>query len=63
MEDLTLIKDYTTPSGKEYKAGQKYAGCRDTYVRLLAEGICEPIKGDKKPKKKTKKTVEDGNIN
>lgn len=58
--EIILIKDFTSPQGRLYPAGTTYSCCRDTYNRLLAEGICDAIKGEKKLKKKTKKTIEDG---
>lgn len=53
---IVLIKDFISPSGREYKEGSQYDCCRATYKKLLEEGICKPLKGDKKVNKKVKKS-------
>ncbi len=54
MNDTKLIKDYTSEHGRVYPAGNYIACCRETYVKLVEEGIAERQPGDK-PKKKSKK--------
>ena len=58
MAEIILIKDWVSGQGKELKSGDKIDICRETYDKLIEEGICEPLKNEwgKKPKKKTKKT-------
>ena len=52
---IVLIKDFISPSGREYKEGSQYDCCRATYKKLLEDGFCKPLKGDKKVKKSVKK--------
>ena len=62
---IEIIKDFISPTGREYKEGSKYDCCRSTYKKLLEDGYCNPVKGDKKIKKKVKKTnkiEKDGDI-
>ena len=60
MENIKLIKEYKSNHGRIYPAGSKIACCRDTYKMLLENGYCEPMKGDKKVKKKIKIEKKDG---
>ena len=61
--EVTLIKDFISPQGREYKAGSLYFCCRDTYKKLVETGYCEALPGEKKTKKKTKKIEENGCTN
>ena len=48
--EITLIQDFTSPQGRLYPAGSKYSCDRDTYKRLVSEGMCEALEGEKKTK-------------
>tara|TARA_R100001086_G_scaffold146577_1_gene77550 strand:- start:2054 stop:2242 length:189 start_codon:yes stop_codon:yes gene_type:complete len=59
MEDTLLKIDYTNNHGRIYPAGTYIACDRETYLKLLEAGHCEPHKEDKKVRK-SKKTKKDG---
>ena len=59
MKDTKLLKDYTSEHGRHYPAGSYIACCRETYNKLVDEGIAERHPGDK-PKKQSKKIKADG---
>lgn len=61
--DIILLKDYTIAQGRLFPKGSTLSCDRKTYEKLLAEGICDAIPGEKKIKKSKKKTETDGNNN
>ena len=61
--EITLLKEWINGQGKELSAGAKVDICRDTYKKLVSDRICDPLPGEKKAKKKTKKIKIDGDTN
>jgi hypothetical protein len=57
---IILTDKWTSAQGKNLVAGDKIDCNRATYLELLKDGKCEPLPGDKKNKKKSKKIKEDG---
>jgi hypothetical protein len=60
--EIKLLKDYKSPSGRIFKAGQKLDCDRTIYNILLDTEGCELIEKDKK-KVKAKKTIKKDGIN
>ena len=57
---IILTDTWTSGQGKTLGAGDKIDCSRATYLELLKDGKCEPLPGDKKSKKKSKKIKSDG---
>jgi|TARA_R110000744_G_scaffold215564_3_gene334368 hypothetical protein len=60
--EIKLLKDYKSPTGRIFKAGQKLDCDRTIYNILLDIEGCEPDRQDKK-KSKAKKTIKKDGIN
>jgi uncharacterized membrane protein len=59
---VILTDTWTSGQGTTLIAGDKIDCNRDTYLKLLKDGKCEALPGDKKNKKKSKKIKSNGDI-